>query len=87
MLDLVFQDSNSDNQVAKALLTVTPLHNINGDLVSLPVGDRFFYRHNYLLSKPTARMLQIGICASGKYFDKHRYVGVAGREAFHIFDL
>ena len=51
--------------------------------------DRFFYNQVFFLQKPTTYMLEKKIegVISLKSFDKNRFVGVAGREAFHVFDL
>ena len=36
-------------------------------------------------------MVEMGLGYTGRYtskfFDKNRYIGVVGREAFHVFDL
>ena len=45
--------------------------------------DRFFYNFPLYLEKPTQIMLE----NSNPVFDKTRFIGVAGREAFHVFDL
>ena len=43
------------------------------------------------MREPTKEMVEMGLGYQGKYtsrwFNKNRYIGVIGREAFHVFDL
>ena len=43
------------------------------------------------MREPTKMMEDIGLGYHGKYtnrwFNKNRFIGVIGREAFHVFDL
>ena len=53
--------------------------------------DRFFYNQEFYLREPTQLMIEMGRGYTGRYtskfFDRNRYIGVVGREAFHVFDL
>ena len=52
------------------------------------ITDRFFYNFTFFLPSPTPKMLEERIeGASTSPFDTQRFVAVAGREAFHVFDL
>lgn len=53
--------------------------------VQLKEPDRFFYNQVVYLQRPLACMKTSSY--GTHLFDKGRYVGVAGREAFHVFDL
>ena len=43
------------------------------------------------MQEPTEIMIKMGLGYTGRYtsrfFDKNRFIGVVGREAFHVFDL
>ena len=55
---------------------------------ALQEDDRFFYNFPFYLRWPTRQMVELNIDgANDRKFDRTRFVGVAGREAFHVFDL
>ena len=54
---------------------------------TLQEDDRFFYNFPFYLRKPTGQMLEKGLVKDKEVFDRTRFIGVAGREALHIFDL
>ena len=72
-------------------LTIRALYNNKGEEVSLKQPDRFFYNQEFYLQKPTQQLIEMGFGYQGKYtmkwFNKNRFIGVVGREAFHVFDL
>ena len=73
-------------------LTIKRLQNKNGEEVKLKCPDRFFYNQEFYLKKPTAKMVEMGLDNQGnkytmQWFNKNRFIGVMGREAFHVFDL
>ena len=84
-------DSEGDNKVKSGILIVKRMQNTDGKLVSLKQADRFFYNQEFYLQEPTKNMISMGLGYTGRYtsrfFDKNRYIGVVGREAFHVFDL
>ena len=50
--------------------------------------DRFFYSYTFFLPIPIQKMIDEDLDgAKQKPFNRHRFVAVAGREAFHVFDL
>ena len=55
---------------------------------TLVEDDRFFYNYPFYLRKPTTLMIENGIDgATDVIFDRTRFIGVAGRQALHVFDL
>lgn len=60
-------------------------------LVRLLKKDRFFYNQEFYLREPTPMMIEMGLGYTGRYnlkfFNRNRFIGVMGREAFHVFDL
>lgn len=74
-----------------AKLVIKRLRDRNGKFVSLKTADRFFYNQEFFMQLPTEQMEELGFGYLGKYtgrwFNKNRYIGVIGREAFHVFDL
>ena len=76
------------NEISGASLSMKRLMDCRG--VEYPhntllQNDRFFYNQVFYLEKPTYAMREF--YPEGPYFDKTRFIGVAGREAFHVFDL
>lgn len=65
--------------------------NNQGQKMTLKCEDRFFYNQEFYLREPTEKMVEMGLGYTERYtirfFDKNRYIGVVGREAFHVFDL
>ena len=61
--------------------------NADGDAIPvyLKASDRFFYNQVFYLKKPIEA--EEGSFDAAKFFDKNRYIGMAGREALHVFDL
>ena len=95
-LELVFDEDAGEAKTQSAdiksgRLTIKRLRNKEGKFVQLKVGDRFFYNQEFYMREPTQMMKDLGHDYKGKYqdffFDKNRYIGSMGREAFHIFDL
>ena len=71
---------------------IKQLSNSKGEKVKLKTPDRFFYNQEFYLHKPTSHLIEMGLDNQGdnylmKWFNKNRFIGVIGREAFHIFDL
>lgn len=67
------------------------MRNRAGQAVFLKKPDRFFYNQEFYLREPTKLMIEMGLGYTGRYqstfFNKNRFIGVVGREAFHVFDL
>ena len=60
----------------------------NMEDIKLLTKDRFFYSYNFFLPVPIQKMVDNELDgAKQKPFNRHRFVAVAGREAFHVFDL
>ena len=90
MVDLTM-DPESD-QVTNFSLRLERLIKSNSQSGAEPadllVGDRFYHCHVFYLQKPiNNERISLGGQARGAFFDKWRYLGVVGREAFHVFDL
>ena len=94
-LELDFDDDGdaktNSTDIKSGRLTIKRLRNKDGKFVQLKAGDRFFYNQEFYMREPTQMMKDLGHDYKGKYqdffFDKNRYIGSMGREAFHIFDL
>ena len=92
-LDLLDNDCKSTEkmEVNSGLLSIKRLRNRLGELVKLKCRDRFFYNQEFYMQKPTEQMTSMGLGYTGRYqnkfFNKNRFIGVVGREAFHVFDL
>ena len=81
----------STTGVKSGQLFIQKLRNNEGKLAKLKRPDRFFYNQEFYLQEPTDRLVEMGLGYTGRYtsqfFDKNRFIGVVGREAFHVFDL
>ena len=100
-LQLEFKDSSSDQaappsandqlEIKKGRLTVKKLRNRQRKFAQLKIRDRFFYNQEFYLQEPTEQLTAMGLGYTGRYtsrfFNRNRFIGVVGREAFHVFDL
>ena len=79
------------DRVCSGRLTIKKLINRKGKPATLKHHDRFFYNQEFYLPEPSRQMVAMGLGYTGRYqsrfFNRNRFIGVIGREAFHVFDL
>ena len=93
-LQLEFTEESTPNfkNICDARIYMKPLKNKKKQLAQMKAPDRFFYNQAKYLKKPTFSMGQKGTGMHGnkydiRWFDKNRFIGIMGRQAFHVFDL